>query len=534
MTDKTLIRHALIADGTGDEPFVGDLAIAGDRIESMGHGLSPANYSAVIEADGLVLSPGFIDMHSHSDLIQMVRPEASAKIRQGITTELLGQDGLGVAPIAAAAAPGYRRLIAGLLGDPPLSWNWRSFGGYLKELERRRTATNLAALVSHGPLRLATVGPDERPATPAEVEAMAALATRAFAEGAFGFSTGLIYPPCVFAGQDELTALAGATAAVGGIYVVHVRNERGLVKESIGEIFAIARRTGAKPHISHLKVIGRENWGTAAEILALFDQAAADNLDASFDQYPYPAGSTMLSALLPPHAHAGGPEALLERLKSSPMRQRLAKEMAEGLDGWENIASAAGWDGVLVTGIEDGPNKAWEGSSLADIAGRRGVTPQEAVFDLLTQEELKVSMVNFSMSEDDVRAIIRHPRGMLGTDGLLLGKPHPRAYGSAARILEKYVREEKILSLAEAVARMTGRPAARLGLTDRGLVRPGAFADLVLFDAGRVAEGGDFVDPCRHPRGIKYVFVNGLAAVEQGTETGTLAGKVLRKERRNY
>jgi N-acyl-D-amino-acid deacylase len=533
--DKKLIRHALIVDGTGHEPFTADVVIAGDRIESVGD-ISPAAaaFETVIEADGLVLSPGFIDMHSHSDLIQMVRPDAPAKIRQGITTELLGQDGLGVAPIAAATVTGYRRLVAGLLGDPPLSWKWRSFGGYLQELERRRTATNLAALVSHGPLRLATIGSDERPASRKEVAAMAALAARAFAEGAYGFSTGLIYPPCVFAGQDELIELARATAAADGIYVVHVRNERSLVKESINEIFAIARQTGVAPHISHLKVIGRENWGTAADILALFDQASAENLDASFDQYPYPAGSTMLSALLPPHAHAGGPEALLRRLESPEMRQRLAREMAKGLDGWENIASAAGWDGVLVTGIEDGPNKAWEGVSLAEIASQRGITPQETVFDLLTQENLKVSMVNFSMSEADVRTIIRHYRGMLGTDGLLLGKPHPRAYGSTARILQKYVREESVLTLAEAIARMTGRPAARLGLTDRGVIRPGAYADLVLFDAGRIVEGGDFVDPCRHPLGIEYVLVNGSVAVERGAYTGALAGKVLRKKKRNY
>lgn len=532
---KTLIRNALIVDGSGREPFAGDVVLAGDKIESVGKTPPAAEaFAAIIEADGLVLSPGFIDMHSHSDLIQMVRPEAPAKIRQGITTELLGQDGLGVAPIAAAAVPGFRRLVAGLLGDPPLSWNWRSFGGYLNELERRKTATNLAVLVSHGPLRLAAVGPDERVASRAEIAAMAALAARAFAEGAFGFSTGLIYPPCVFASRDELTELARATAAAGGIYVVHVRNERGLVKESIGEIFAIARRTGVAPHISHLKVIGRENWGTAAAILALFDQAVAENLDASFDQYPYPAGSTMLSALLPPHAHAGGPESLLKRLESQAMRERLAREMAEGLAGWENIASAAGWDGVLVTGIEDGPNKVWEGSSLAAIARQKGATPQAVVFDLLTQENLKVSMVNFSMAEADVQTIIRHRRGMLGTDGLLLGKPHPRAYGSAARILQKYVREDKVLSLAEAVARMTGRPAARLGLKDRGVIRPGTYADLVLFDAGRVAEGGDFADPCRHPQGIEYVFVNGVPAVERGTDTGALAGKVLRKERRIY
>ncbi len=530
---RTLIRNAVIVDGSGREPFTGDVVIAGDRIETVGR-VTPRDglFAAVIDADGLTLSPGFIDMHSHSDLIQMVEPAAAAKIRQGITTELLGQDGLGVAPLTDGTIPGYRRQVAGLLGDRPLAWGWRSFGEYLAELERRRTATNLAALVSHGPLRLAAVGADERPATHSEIAAMVDMAGRAFAEGAFGFSTGLIYPPCVFAAAEELAGLAAATAAAGGIFVVHVRNERGLVKESIEEIFAIARDTGVAPHISHLKVIGRENWGTANEILALFDQATAGDLEASFDQYPYPAGSTMLSALLPPHAHAGGSEALLARLADPAIRARLAEEMAAGLPGWENIASAAGWDGVLVTGLDAGPNKRWEGSSLAVIAGQKGATPQEAVFDLLIEENLKVSMVNFSMAEEDVGTIIRHRSGMLGTDGLLLGKPHPRAYGSAARILQKYVREEKVLTLAEAVARMTGRPASRLGLAGRGFIAPGVFADIVLFDAERVAEGGTFTEPCRHPVGIEYVFVNGTAAVRNGEATDALAGKVLRRERR--
>ena len=531
--EKLLIQGASIADGTGKKSFVADVAVIGDFIAEIGRIPAVAgSFTEIIDARGLTLAPGFIDMHSHSDLLQMVKPEASPKIRQGITTELLGQDGLGLAPLTEGQIDPYRRHVSGLLGDPDLDWSWRSFADYLQQLESCGTATNLAVLLSHGPLRLAVSGMEERPATPAEISRMCELAADGFAAGAFGLSTGLIYPPCLFADTAELTALTAETAKAAGIFVVHVRNERGLVVESIGEIFDLARKTGVIPHISHLKVIGKENWGTSDRILALFDAAVAEGLDASFDQYPYPAGSTMLSILIPPHAHAGGSERLLERLRDPAMRERLAQEMREGLPDWENIATAAGWDGVFVTGIAGGPNQRWEGKSLTDIGAAWGISPQEVVFELLLQEKLQVSMVNFSMSEADVANILKHDRGMLGTDGLLLGKPHPRAYASTARILAKYVREDKVMALEQAVARMTGRPARRLGLTDRGFIALGAKADLVLFDAARIAEGNSFVDPCRHPEGIEYVFVNGVAAVAKGAETGALRGRVLRKRKR--
>lgn len=527
-----LIRQATIVDGTGNPWFTGDVAVAGDTIVGIDQlPGSAGKYKKVIDADGLTLSPGFIDMHSHSDLVQMENPLASAKIRQGITTELLGQDGLGVAPMSQEKSSGYRQYLTGLLGDPSIDWWWRSFGEYLGALEAAKTATNLAALVSHGVLRLLAVGMEERPATGEELAKMCLLAAHAFNQGAFGFSTGLIYPPCVFADGRELVALAGAAAPAGGIFVAHIRNERDLLEDSVREIFEISRRSGAAPHISHLKVMGKENWGMAPSLLSLFEEARSQGLEAGFDQYPYPAGSTMLSILIPAHAHAGGPEELLARLDDPETRQILALQMAKGLPGWENIASAAGWDGILVTGIPDGPNKRWEGMSLADLAGIRGCSPQEVVFDLLLEERLQVSMVNFSMHEADVATIIRHPLGMLGTDGLLGGKPHPRAYGSTARILQKFVREDRVISLEQAVARMTSRPAMRLGLFDRGILRPGMKADMVLFDPNKVSDLATYTDPCRHPDGFEYVWVNGVAALEKGRETGKLSGRVLRRNK---
>lgn len=524
-----LIRGARIIDGTGTPWFKGDLAVTGDTIEQVGKVSRKAFYEKVIDADGLILSPGFIDMHSHSDLMQMWEPQASAKLRQGITTELLGQDGLGVAPMETKVVDQYRQYLTGLLGNPPVDWQWQSFADYLNALQRAGTATNLAVLVSHGPLRLLALGMEERPAADGELAKICELAADAFNQGAFGFSTGLIYPPCVFAEGKELHDLARVAAAFDGIYVVHVRNERDLLLDSIEEIFELARQTGVAPHISHLKVMGKENWGSSSKVLSIFEGARKEGLQAAFDQYPYPAGSTMLSILIPSHAHAGGSGALLARLADSETRQLLARQMAEGLPGWENIASAAGWEGILVTGVPEGVNKVWEGKSLAEISLHKGNTPQEVVFDLLLEERLQVSMVNFSMDEGDVAAIMQHPLGMLGTDGLLGGKPHPRAYGSTARILQRFVREKNILSLEQAVARMTSRPAARLGLFDRGILRPGMKADLVLFDPNRVVDRATYTDPCQSPSGFEYVWVNGAAALDQGRETKLLSGRVLRK-----
>jgi len=524
-----LIRNARIVDGTGNPWYIADVAVNGDTISEIGRLSIDANYDEIIDADGLTLAPGFFDMHSHSDLSQLVNPTASAKIRQGITTELISQDGLGVAPMVPEHIDEYRKYLSGLQGDPAIEWTWRSFADYLARIEAVGTATNIASLLSHGPLRIVAVGQEERAATEQELVHMAQLAAQSFAEGAFGFSTGLIYPPCVFASDEELNIMGEVTAAAGGLFVVHVRNERSLIKQSIQEIFAIGYNTGVKPHISHLKVIGKENWGTAAEVLALFDEARNNGLDVGFDQYPYPAGSTMLSILVPAHAHAGGPDSFMERLKDKDMRALLADQMVTGLPGWENINTAAGWDRILITGVNDGPNKQWEGKSIFDIACHKDISPQEVIFDLLLEEELQVSMVNFSLYEDDVVTILQHPLGMLGTDGLLGGKPHPRAYGSTARILQKYVREDGALSLEQAVARMTSRPAAQLGIYDRGIIRPGMKADLVLFDAERVQDVATYTDSCQHPTGFSYVWVNGNAAVIKGQETGILSGQVLRK-----
>lgn len=530
MFEKTLIRGASVVDGTGSQPFRADVSIHGGVIDEIGRiSKNKECFSLVIDACGLTLCPGFIDMHSHSDLVQMEKPLASAKIRQGITTEVLGQDGLGAAPLSEGSTNDYRRHVSGLLGNPSLEWRWRSFGDYLECLEKAKTASNLAILASHGPIRISVMGTADRPASAAELNKMGNVLTEAFEQGAFGFSTGLIYPPCLYATEEELVGLAEVTQRNKGFFVAHVRNERSEVIDSICEMMDLGRKTGVPIHISHLKIIGRENWGRAGELLALFDNAKTEGRDATFDQYPYPAGSTMLSILLPPGAHSGGPESLLQRLQNRDIRMEWSQQMENGLPGWENISTAAGWDGILVTGVNAGLNKKWEGRTLADIANDKRTSPQEVVFDLLIEEQLQVSMVNFSLSEDDVRRIMQHSNGMLGTDGLLSGKPHPRAYGSTARILGRYVRENKVLSLTEAVERMTLRPARRLGLTDRGVVTPGAKADLVLFESGKILDTASFTDPCQFPVGVEYVFVNGAPAVAKGIETGVLSGRVLRK-----
>lgn len=527
---KTLIRHAKIADGTGRPCFCADVVVESEVIAAIGQ-ISPFSdsFDVIIDADGLVLSPGFIDMHSHGDVIKIHQPSYAAKLMQGITTEVVGQCGLGAAPITNGNVETWMQMTGPVLGETRAEWPWRSFGEYLQALSSAGMINNVAALVSHGALRAAVAGLNERPLTEHELADMTRLAQAAFAEGAAGFSTGLVYSPCLFADSRELDAMARVTAEAGGLFAAHVRNERDRIRESINEIYRFCRPYAAKVHISHLKVFGRENWGSATQLLDHIDQLATAGQTVSFDQYPYAAGSTMLSALLPPYAHDRGPDDLLARLGSSEWRQRMAYDMEIGLLGWENIGTAAGWDGILVTGFAWGPNKRWEGLSLAQIAASTSVTPQEAVFNLLTAEKLQVTLINFGQDEADVKQILQHPHGVLGTDGLPVAKPHPREYGSSARILGRYVREVGLLSMEAAVSRMTSRPAMRLGLWDRGLVRCGYKADLALFNPNTVADLSSYSDPCRHPTGIEYVMINGGIAVAHRQATGELHGQVLRR-----
>jgi N-acyl-D-amino-acid deacylase len=513
-----VIRNAKIIDGSGNPWYKADIGVADERIAKIGR-IDDGRH--VIDGEGLVAAPGFIDTHSHSDLLLISEPEAMQKTMQGVTTEMVGQDGLGEAPISDETLDDWRKYLSGLNGDPDIEWNWRSFKGYLDALNEARTAPNVAALVGHGNLRLLAMGMENRAPTQSELGEMKRLLSQSMMEGAFGLSTGLIYPPCVYADTTELKQLCSVTAAHGGIFVVHMRNEGDRLLESIDEVAGIGRDSRVHVHVSHFKVSGERNWGKVGDALAKIEAYRSEGIEFTVDQYPYIAGSTFLSSLLPVSAHEGGTERMLARLQDPSERKLIRDQIAEsrGLD-W-------GWDNIMVTSVGSDANKIHEGLGLGEIARRRGEDPVEALFNVILEEENAATMVSFSMSEDDVRTVMRSPLQMVCTDGIVLGKPHPRAYGSFPRVLGRYVREGTI-RLEEAIRKMTSLPTQTLGIRDRGLLKPGMYADITIFDPDKVIDKATYQDPIQFPEGIDYVIVNGTVTVENGVHTGKRAGRVLK------
>ena len=515
-----IIRGGRVVDGSGNPWYRADVAVTSGKITTIGRLGSDAR--RIINADGLVVAPGFIDTHSHSDLMLMAEPEAKQKIMQGVTTEVIGQDGLGEAPLRDDIVDDWRRYLSGLNGDPDIDWSWQSFAEYLNRLEEAEPATNVVSLVGHGNLRLLAMGMEDRQPTTQELEEMKRLLEEAMRQGAFGLSTGLIYPPCVYADTEELVELCRVVTAYGGLFVVHMRNEGDRLLESIGEVVAIGREAGIPVHISHLKASGERNWGKVAEALEKLEMARVEGVDLTVDQYPYVAGSTFLSSLLPAWAHEGGTETMLERLRDEAMRKRIADDMMRS-----GRSRDWGWHRILITSVRTEANKRFEGKTVEGIAEALGESPVDAVFNLILEEENVVTMVSFMMSEDDVRTVMRSPLQMVCTDGIVLGKPHPRAYGSFPRVLGRYVRDG-VLRLEEAVRKMTSMPAQTFGLLDRGLLRPGMCADITVFDAETVIDKATYRDPIQFPLGIEYVIVNGEVTVDGGEHTGARVGRVLR------
>jgi N-acyl-D-amino-acid deacylase len=516
---ELLIRGGRIIDGSGNPWYRADLAVRNGRIAAVGKLEMAAE--RVIDAEGLVVAPGFIDTHSHSDLMLLVEPDAEMKIMQGITTEIVGQDGLGEAPIRDDLIGDWRRYLSGLNGDPEIEWDWRSFSEYLRRLEGARPAANVASLVGHGNLRLLSMGMENRRPTREELDEMRGLLEEALEEGALGLSTGLIYPPCSYSDLEELTSLCHIVKAQGGIFVSHIRNEGDWLLEALDEVITIGRRTGVPVHVSHLKASGERNWGRMVEALERIESARAEGIDITFDQYPYTAGSTYLSSLLPGWAHEGGPSKMLERIRDEDSRRRIIEEMRS--------PRGENWDGILISHVKTGKNRPLVGRRIGEAASEMGLSPQELVLKLVEEEENAASMILFSMSELDVETAMRSRLGMICTDGLMLGTPHPRAYGSFPRVLGRYARHRGLLSLEEAVRKMTSLPAQRFGLMDRGLLRPGLAADITIFDPESVMDKATFEDPRRFPEGIEYVVVNGAIAVEDGVYKGVRAGRVLRR-----
>jgi N-acyl-D-amino-acid deacylase len=535
-----LVRGALVVDGSGGAPYRADVRVRDGRIEEIHREGDPGprptvpSHRRTIEADGLALTPGFVDMHAHSDLALLTDPAHEAKAAQGVTLEVLGQDGLSYAPVDAATLPGLRRQLAGWNGEPEdLDWSWRGVGEYLDRLDAgpdgRGLAVNAAYLVPHGTLRALVLGWQDRPATPAELARMEQELARALTEGAVGLSAGLTYSPGMYAGTDELVTLCRTVAAFDGYFCPHHRSYGAHALDAYAEMVDVARRSGCALHLAHATMNFQVNAGRASELTALLDAALADGVDLTLDSYPYLPGSTTLAALLPGWATAGGPDQTLARLADPAARAAIRTALEQqGSDGCHGVV--ADWDTVQVSGVRNPALRPAVGLTISQLAHRDGVEPFAAYAELLRADGLGTTILQHVGHEENVRTIMRHPAHTGGSDGLLTGdRPHPRAWGTFPRYLGHYVREEGALGLAECVEHLSARPARRLRLPDRGLVRAGYRADLVLLDPDTVAAGATYERPRTPPSGIPFVLVDGVPVIDDHVRTGATPGRTVRR-----
>ena len=525
-----IIKNGKVIDGAGNPWFKADVGINGQKISEIGR-LSAEKASEIIDATGLVVSPGFVDMHSHSDLVLLINPKAESKIRQGITTEVIGNCGGSAAPLNDLMKQEMKKTT-GCIEEAELQLDWSTMKDYLNRLDRQGVAVNVVSLVGHANIRVSTTGFADRAPIKTELEEMKKMLAQAMEDGAFGMSTGLIYPPGCYAKTDELVELSKVVASYRGLYTSHIRGEGEKLLESVKEAVEIGEKAGLPVEISHHKAGGKANWGKVNESLKIIEDARGRGIDVTCDVYPYVAASFGLSAMLPPWTHEGGTEKLVERLRDAKTRERLRREMGEETASGSSPLKAVGWDATQIARSQNHPDL--EGKTVSEIAQTKNMDPFALVFDLLT-EDPAISVVRFAMCEDDVCTVVRHPVSMIGTDGSAVapygvlgkGKPHPRSYGTFPRVLGRYVREERILTLENAIRKMTSLPAQRLGLRDRGIIREGMYADITIFNPETIRDRATYQNPHQYPDGIEYVIVNGRIAVEKREHTGALAGRVI-------
>ena len=525
-----IIKNSRVVDGTGSPAMETDILIKGDKIAAVGRVAQDRSPDIqTLDAQGKVVCPGFIDTHSHSDLVLLTDPHVPAKVRQGITTEILGQDGIAMAPLPFEYIDAWRKNLAGLSGESnTIDWTFETTRGYLGLMEKGGIAPNAGYLVPHGNIRMEAMGLADRKASDRELAAMSDILEREMDAGAFGLSTGLIYIPCAYADTRELIHLCRTVAQRNGVFVVHQRSEADQILPSMEEVLCIGRESGVRVHFSHMKVCGRKNWDKLDQIFAMLDQARKEGISVSFDQYPYVAGSTMLGAILPSWAHDGGTDRLLDRLRDPKQRRAMIQDIRQDDGTWDNFVAFAGLDGIFITSTRTRENQKYIGKNLVELGELTGKDPYEAVLDLLLAEENAVGMVDFYGKEDHLIQFLKRPEMNVCTDGLLGGKPHPRVFGAFPRVFAQYVRKARALSLEQAVHKMTGRPAQALGIDKRGVLKPGNFADLLILDPDTICDRGTYEEPDQFPDGISHVMVNGEWVVENGDQTRSLPGQVLR------
>lgn len=525
-----VIVHGHILDGTGGPWYEGSVAIKDGKIAAVGR-LTDTRARRVIDATGLTVAPGFIDLHCHSDFTLLVDGNAQSKIRQGVTTEILGED--------ASAGPvmtDVQSAINKSSRPPGFKITWQTLGQYFDRLRTAGISVNVASYVGSGQVWMDVIGNEDRRPTPQEMGKMEALVAQAMEDGAIGLSSGLIYSPNMFETPDDLVALAKVAARYGGIYTSHIRSEGAHEPAALAEAIEIGERAGLPVHILHFKVDDHEEWGQIGARIQLIQQARDRGVEVTADQYPYIAGQTSLLQCLPPRFLKGSAEQRAALLQDPKVRDQIRQDIASGLPGWNNdeVKHVGGWHGVMVSSMQDPAHKQYEGKRLDEIAAMMHKDPVDALCDLLIVEGNSAKAIYFLMREDDVELAMQQPWVGIGSDGEAVnpemsfeGRPHPRYYGTFPRVLGVYVREKHILTLPEAVRKMTSLPAAITGLEDRGLLRPGMAADITIFDAATVSDRATFANPFQYPTGIPYVIVNGAVVIDGGQHTGARPGHVL-------
>lgn len=516
-----LIAGGTVVDGSGAKRSRADVGVRKGRIVKVG-ALGDAPAARKLDATGLIVAPGFIDMHTHSDRTLLADGLAQSAVRQGATTHVIGNCGSSPAPRGEPAKAGERE--------------YRTYGEYLAVLADAGVSVNVCGLVGHNTIRETVMGMQNRAPTEIEMHKMRDWVAEAMRGGAVGISSGLVSPPGAWSKTEELIELARAAGQAGGIYATHMRGEARTVIDSVREAIRIGREGNVPVEISHHKAAGRENWGKTRQTLPLIEQANRDKAVVRVDVYPYRAGSAGLSQLVPPWAHEGGNGEMLARLEDSQTRRRIAREMTEGTEDWPNFFTID-WDDIQITSAVTRENRQWVGKKVGDVARNRKCSGVDACIDLLIEERGSIGMINFVMDEDEMRGVLAHPLAMIGSDGFAIsaeekpGQPHPRCYGCFPRVLGRYCRELGLLTLETAIHKMTGMPAAQLGLADRGAVREGAAADLVVFDFDKIIDKATFDAPHQYPEGIDAVIVNGELVVNKGEHLGARPGKILRPQR---
>ena len=521
-----IIRNGTIIDGLGSPPVKADIGIRGDRIVAVAD-LSTASADNFLDASGLIVSPGFIDIHTHTDTELLVNPRGESKMHQGVTTEVAGNCGSSPFPMTDEE---YAHYDENLFDKYDIHASWIRISGFLDALEKSRISMNYATFTGHGDLRAYVVGKNDVTLTPVQMEEMKRMLRESMENGSFGLSTGLEYAPSSYAPTEEIINLCTVVSEQGGVYATHMRNEDDRVEEAIVEALQICKQAKVSTQISHLKACNHANWHKVDHMLELIETAESNGLPVTADRYPYIAYGTGLSTFLPIRSRQGSTEEILNRLQDSAQVSKI-REYAE-----YRGARIGGWDRVVISFCKSEENKKWEGKSIMECAARTGDTPFEFIRKILIEEENGVSIVGFAMDEDNLKKVLSSPLTMVASDGcavapygkLARGKPHPRYYGTFPRVLGRYSREEKIMNLQTAIAKMTSMPARKLGLKQRGVIEANAFADIVVFDGNTVNDRATFSDPHQYAAGIKHVIVNGVMTIENEKHTGAVSGKVLR------